>query len=521
VAGVSALGIAGLPAVAQASPVCAASGTTVTCAYTAVGSGTFVVPGGVTSLTITAQGGSGGDGFAAGSAAAGTGGLGAVATKTVTVTPGASLTVLVGGEGGNGTATAPGTGGFNGGAAGGASANSGGGGGGGASEVTSGGTALVVGGGGGGGGGAGASGGGACTSGTPTGGGGGNGGTSSGANGASAANCVTSTTNGGANGTGGSSSAGAGGSGGASHVTPAGHTGATAAAGAGGAGGGGGGTSSFGAGGGGGGGGLLGGGGGGGGGEQAASPAAYAGGGGGGGGASLGTTTALATAAGDGSVTIVYAGSLPTIRTASPLPGATVRHAYSKKLAAAGGVTPYTWSVRSGGLPAGLSLSAGGTISGTPTAVGTAHFTVKLTDTNGVTASKAFALAVHTRANLKIYLKHRGIFRHHRRGAYLIRVTNTGGSATTATTGVLLGLPRGLVTVRGGRGTWWQCHKTRHTSSCSRGAAIGAHSSTVIRVTVKVNARAGRTLFATASVSPSDNFSTDKVIIRRHSERRH
>jgi hypothetical protein len=299
-------------------------------------------------------------------------------------------------------------------------------------------------------------------------------------------------------------------------VAPAGGSGASAFAGVGGAGGGGGGTSNFAAGGGGGGGGLLGGGGGGGGGEQAASPAAYAGGGGGGGGASLGTTTALATAAGNGSVTIVYTGSLPTITTATPLPGATVQHSYSKKLAAAGGVTPYTWSVKSGGLPAGLSLSTGGTISGTPTTVGTAHFTVKVTDANGATASKAFTLAVHTKANLKIYLKHRGIFRHHRRGTYLIRVTNTGGSATTATTGVLLGLPRGLVTVHGGRGTWWQCRKTRHTSSCSRSAAIRAHSSTTIIVTVKVTARAGRTLFATASVSPSDNFSTDKVIIRRH-----
>ena len=55
------------------------------------------------------------------------------------------------------------------------------------------------------------------------------------------------------------------------------------------------------------------------------------------------------------------------------LAGATATQTYSSSLSAAGGTAPYTWSVTSGKLPTGLSLSASsGMISGMPTAAGTA-----------------------------------------------------------------------------------------------------------------------------------------------------
>lgn len=65
----------------------------------------------------------------------------------------------------------------------------------------------------------------------------------------------------------------------------------------------------------------------------------------------------------------------PTITIASP-PGGTVGSSYSYQFGATGS-TPITWSLNSGTLPAGLSLSAGGLLSGTPTTAIAYAFTVK------------------------------------------------------------------------------------------------------------------------------------------------
>ena len=54
--------------------------------------------------------------------------------------------------------------------------------------------------------------------------------------------------------------------------------------------------------------------------------------------------------------------------------------AYNATLSATGGTAPYSWTVKSGKLPAGLSLSTGGTISGTPTTAGAAAITVQVSD---------------------------------------------------------------------------------------------------------------------------------------------
>ena len=53
---------------------------------------------------------------------------------------------------------------------------------------------------------------------------------------------------------------------------------------------------------------------------------------------------------------------------------------YSATLSATGGVAPYNWTVKSGTLPAGLSLSAAGVIAGTPTTAGAANVTVQVSD---------------------------------------------------------------------------------------------------------------------------------------------
>ena len=74
------------------------------------------------------------------------------------------------------------------------------------------------------------------------------------------------------------------------------------------------------------------------------------------------------------------------------LPAGTVSQGYSVQLNAAGGTVPYIWSVTSGALPAGLSLSSSGVISGTPTTTGTTTFAAKVTDVNLLTAQQNFTI---------------------------------------------------------------------------------------------------------------------------------
>src|SRR5258707_10668809 len=76
----------------------------------------------------------------------------------------------------------------------------------------------------------------------------------------------------------------------------------------------------------------------------------------------------------------------------SPPPGVGGQ-GYSAQLNATGGTAPYTWSVASGGLPVGLTLSSSGAISGVPSAAGTSTFTVKLTDVNQLTAQQSLIIS--------------------------------------------------------------------------------------------------------------------------------
>jgi hypothetical protein len=93
---------------------------------------------------------------------------------------------------------------------------------------------------------------------------------------------------------------------------------------------------------------------------------------------------------------ILPAGSSLQFSTSS-LPAGQVGAAYSTMIQATGGTTPYHWSVSSGSLPAGLTLSATtGTISGTPTKSGSVAFTAKVTDssTTSQTATKSLTITV-------------------------------------------------------------------------------------------------------------------------------
>lgn len=95
------------------------------------------------------------------------------------------------------------------------------------------------------------------------------------------------------------------------------------------------------------------------------------------------------------SLTIAAVASPLAITTPATLPAGTEGTAYSQTLAATGGTAPYTWSIGSGALPAGLGLSNSGVISGTPTADGTFTFAVVVTDTVPKTATVTFTLTIN------------------------------------------------------------------------------------------------------------------------------
>src|SRR5262249_44117857 len=77
---------------------------------------------------------------------------------------------------------------------------------------------------------------------------------------------------------------------------------------------------------------------------------------------------------------------------ALPAKATVVGTAYRFQFTAAGGGTQ-TWSVQSGSLPAGITLSSSGLLSGTPTAAGDFTFTVKVSD-GSRSATQTYTLSV-------------------------------------------------------------------------------------------------------------------------------
>lgn len=202
--------------------------------------------------------------------------------------------------------------------------------------------------------------------------------------------------------------------------------------------------------------------------------------------------------------------------------------AVSSTLAVIPGSTLY---VEVGGVGGAGTTSAGGAVgfnagtgSGANTAAGGAHSSGATgggggggggssfagTDL-GATASAAEVSISYTSpqpagtSDLKVFLKHQGVFQHHRLGSYGIWVTNTGTAATTTAHPIVVTLDTGagIQVTQGGKGTDWQCHKAGRATSCTRSAPLGAGKRTMITVTVWVNTRTGKTRHATAAVSPS------------------
>ena len=84
-----------------------------------------------------------------------------------------------------------------------------------------------------------------------------------------------------------------------------------------------------------------------------------------------------------------------SIVNASSLPAGAVGFPYNQTLQASSCNPSFTWALTGGSLPAGLSLSTNGVVSGTPSGSGGVfNFTVQVTDGNGSSASQTFSLNI-------------------------------------------------------------------------------------------------------------------------------
>lgn len=119
------------------------------------------------------------------------------------------------------------------------------------------------------------------------------------------------------------------------------------------------------------------------------------------------------------SFTMVITKLTPLSVSTATLLNATINQNYNTTLQAIGGLPPYTWSITSGSLPAGLSLSSSGVISGKATALGASTFTIQVADSEPTPATAT--------ANLGLTV------------AALTPVTVTTTTLPTGTTGTLYG----------------------------------------------------------------------------------
>jgi hypothetical protein len=124
----------------------------------------------------------------------------------------------------------------------------------------------------------------------------------------------------------------------------------------------------------------------------------------------LGFITAFLTGCGGGSSPTATSPSIST----TTVPNGTTGTAYTTSITATGGTAPYTWSVSSGTLPAGLALGTSTTnsvtISGTPnSAQQGASFTMQVKDSAAKTATKAFTMNITSTISVAITNKRAGI----------------------------------------------------------------------------------------------------------------
>ncbi|MBV7537867.1 putative Ig domain-containing protein [Duganella sp. sic0402] len=188
-------------------------------------------------------------------------------------------------------------------------------------------------------------------------------------------------------------------------------------------------------------------------------------------------------------------GGLPAMQTAQP---------FSQQLNASGGMGPYTYAVTSGTLPAGLTLSTGGLLAGTPTTAGMYSFSVTATDNSSAshfTVQQAYngsvAVGVPVAAASSATV------------AYGSAATNIGlslsGGAPTAV--AVVGLPsHGTASVSGASISYTPATGYAGADSFSYNASNAAGTSATVTVTITVSAPT-LTLTPVTLLQPQTNVS--------------
>src|SRR5580704_2872463 len=93
-------------------------------------------------------------------------------------------------------------------------------------------------------------------------------------------------------------------------------------------------------------------------------------------------------------VPVTVQSAAPLAIETSSLAVAIVGSPYSASLEASGGKAPYSWSLASGQLPAGVTLSSAGSLTGTSSQSGTFSFVAKVSDSKNAQAAQNYSLTV-------------------------------------------------------------------------------------------------------------------------------
>jgi hypothetical protein len=184
-------------------------------------------------------------------------------------------------------------------------------------------------------------------------------------------------------------------------------------------------------------------------------------------------------------------------------------------LSATSGTAPYTWSLGSGGaLPAGMTLSPSGSISGTPAQAGLWSIPITVTDTNSLTANATLSLTVGLATG---YSGSGNCYMPYPTTPMYYLGYNTGGSWTVIAPGALVGqmtflgagqvTVAGMVSTNGSSVTWVSNQGGQNDQFFTSSAPYGITINNVFYIVASVNSATSLTLGQSAGVQTDVPYS--------------